>query len=159
MDNPAVIEADKIEGDPRIAIVLSKYNGYIVDRLLDGCLETLASGGINKDSITVVKVPGAYEIPVTVRILAGQGKFSAIITLGAVIRGETPHFDLIAGSCSEGIAAVALEYNLPVIFGVLTVNSVEQAMDRSGESESNMGAEAAKTALEMISIVRKLTDD
>jgi 6,7-dimethyl-8-ribityllumazine synthase len=154
-----IIESGIIGNEARIAIVLSKYNTQIVDRLVDGCLSTLRAAGIKDESITLVKVPGAFEIPVVVHKLAEKGKYQAIITLGAIIRGETPHFEFIADSCSQGISRIAAEFSLPIAFGVLTVDTIQQAMDRSGDEESNKGSEAAKTALEMISVMSKLVDE
>ena len=159
MNEVNVIEASKLTDSPSIAIVVSKYNYYIVERLLTGCLSTLKSEGINNQSISIIKVPGAFEIPVTVRNIVVQGKYEAIITLGAIIRGETPHFEIIANNCSMGISAIISEFGLPVIFGVLTVDTSQQAMDRSGDEESNKGSEAAKTAIEMISVLRKLSNE
>ena len=150
------IEADGNNRDCRIAIVASQFNAYIVDRLLQGCLSTLNAAGIENSSITLVKVPGAFEIPVAAKKLATESKVSAIITLGAIVRGETPHFDLIAQACTNGIAQIALDTGLPVVFGVLTVDNVQQAMDRSGDEESNKGSESAKVALEMISVLGKI---
>ena len=159
MNKPRIIEAEGGVTAPQIAVVQSRYNSHIVDRLIDGCLSTLNAEGVGSESITIVKVPGAYEIPIAVQKLAEKKRYEAIITIGAIIRGETPHFDMIANSCSLSISNLAIEFNLPVIFGVLTVNTVQQAMDRSGEDESNKGSEAAKTALDMISVMRKLTDE
>ncbi len=150
------IEADGNIKDCRIGIVISKYNSYIVDRLLQACLRTLNAAGVDNSAITLVTVPGAFEIPVAVKRLAERGKHSVIITLGAIIRGETPHFDLIAQACSNGIAKISLDSGLPVIFGVLTVDHVQQALDRSGDEESNKGSESALAALEMISVMRKI---
>jgi 6,7-dimethyl-8-ribityllumazine synthase len=156
MNKLKIIEADKISDRPKIAIVSSKYNSYVVDRLIDGCLLTLLNGGVDENSITIIKVPGAYEIPVIVRKLADKKKYECIITLGAIIKGETPHFDIIANSISLSISHIAIEFSVPVIFGILTVNTSMEAMDRSGEEESNKGSEAAKTALEMISVIRQI---
>lgn len=150
------VEADGNTKGYRIAIVISKYNSYIVDRLLQACLATLNAAGVDNSAITLVTVPGAFEIPVAVKKLAERGKDSAIITLGAIIRGETPHFDFIAQACSNGIAKVSLDSGIPVIFGVLTVDHVQQALDRSGDEESNKGSESARAALEMISVMRKI---
>jgi 6,7-dimethyl-8-ribityllumazine synthase len=150
------IEADGKVSDSRIALVVSRYNNYIVDRLLDGCINTLVSAGIKRANIRLIKVPGAFEIPVAVGRLAETGNVDAIITLGAIIRGETPHFDIIANECARGIGSIAIETGLPVIFGVLTVDNVDQAMDRSGDEESNKGSEAAQTAVEMISVLRQI---
>ena len=150
------IEADGKVSDSRIALVVSRYNNYIVDRLLEGCIKTLVSAGIKRANIRLIKVPGAFEIPVAVGRLAETGNVDAIITLGAIIRGETPHFDIIANECARGIGSIAIETGLPVIFGVLTVDNVDQAMDRSGDEESNKGSEAAQTAVEMISVLRQI---
>jgi 6,7-dimethyl-8-ribityllumazine synthase len=151
------IEANGEIGDSRIAMVVSRYNSFVVDRLLQGCIDTLISAGIEENNISLIKVPGAFEIPVTVGHIVDRGDVDAIITLGAVIRGETPHFDIIANECARGIGSIAIESGVPVIFGVLTVDTVEQAMDRSGEEESNKGSEAAQTAVEMISVLRQIT--
>ncbi|MEX2353632.1 MAG: 6,7-dimethyl-8-ribityllumazine synthase [Gammaproteobacteria bacterium] len=151
-----LVEADADITGSRVAIVMSKYNQYIGDSLLKGCVAVLNDSGIYNSAITLVKVPGAYEIPVVARKLADQEVYDAIITLGAIIRGETPHFDYIAASCANGIAEVAADYGIPVIFGVLTVDNVQQAQDRAGNEESNKGAEAARAAVEMISIMKKV---
>ncbi len=153
------IEGSGEIGESRITLVVSRYNSFVVDRLLEGCLGTLEHAGVNKDNIKLIKVPGAFEIPIVVKHVADQGKTDAIITLGAVIRGETPHFDIIANECVRGIGSIAIETGLPVIFGVLTVDTVEQAMDRSGNEESNKGSEAAQTALEMISVLAQITGE
>jgi len=150
-----VVEGRDAVRGARIGIVASRYNGYIVDRLLDGCVKALQDAGIAADAVTLARVPGAYEIPVAVQRMAGGG-YDALIALGAVIRGETPHFDYICTECSRGLAEVALATRIPVIFGVLTVDTAQQALDRSGEAESNKGCEAAQTALEMIDLLRKL---
>jgi 6,7-dimethyl-8-ribityllumazine synthase len=151
------IEADGNVSDSRVALVVSRYNNFIVDRLLEGCINTLVNAGIKRANIRLIMVPGAFEIPVAVKRLADSTKVDAIITLGAIIRGETPHFDIIANECARGIGSIAIETSLPVIFGVLAVDNVEQAMDRSGDEESNKGSEAAQTAVEMISVLRQIT--
>ncbi|NKB38661.1 MAG: 6,7-dimethyl-8-ribityllumazine synthase [Gammaproteobacteria bacterium] len=151
------IEAKSLVTGNRVAIVASRYNNFIVDRLLEGCLTTLKAGGIEDKNITLVTVPGAFEIPVAVKALADKTESDAIITLGAIIRGETPHFDIIAEECTRGIGSIAIDSGLPVVFGVLTVDNVEQAMDRSGAEESNKGSEAATTALEMISVLGQIS--
>jgi 6,7-dimethyl-8-ribityllumazine synthase len=152
------IEAKETDAGRRIAIVASRYNSFVVDRLLEGCLATLKAGGIEEQNITLVTVPGAFEIPVAVKALADKGESDSIITLGAIIRGETPHFDIIADECTRGIGSIAIDSGLPVVFGVLTVDNVEQAMDRSGDEESNKGSEAATTALEMISVLGQISE-
>jgi 6,7-dimethyl-8-ribityllumazine synthase len=142
--------------DARIAIVAGRYNSIIVDRLLEGCITTLVARGIEKPAITLARVPGAFEIPVAVKRFADTGKYDAIIAVGAVIRGETPHFEFIANECSHGLAAIALSTGIPVVFGVLTVDNYQQAADRSGDEESNKGNESANTALDMISLLRNI---
>lgn len=150
-----IIEADGDTGDCRIGIAASRFNPEIVERLLAGCLRTLQARGVASGRITVARVPGAFELPVAAAALA-RSKVDAVIALGALVRGETPHFDFIAAECTRGLGSVALESGRPVIFGVLTVNSYEQALDRSGDDESNKGAEAAAAALEMIGVLRKI---
>lgn len=144
------------EGTANIAIVASRFNSFIVDRLYKGAIRTLEQNGITGDAITVVKVPGAFEIPVAVQTLLDTNEYDAVITLGAIIRGETPHFDFISNECTRGIGQLAMDSGVPVIFGVLTVDNSEQAMDRAGEEESNKGSEAAAAALEMISVLDKI---
>ena len=150
------IEGSGEVGDSRIALVVSRYNSFIVDRLLKGCLNTLMNAGIKRANVRLIKVPGAFEIPVAVKSVADQSNVDAIITLGAVIRGETLHFEIIASECARGIGSIAIESGIPIIFGVLTVNTVDQAMDRSGDEESNKGSEAAQAALEMISVLGQI---
>ena len=149
-------QKDTYTGSVKIAIVASRFNSFIVDRLYEGALKTLNSNGINNEAITVVKVPGAFEIPVTVQALLDRNEFDAVITLGAIIRGETPHFDFISNECTRGIGQLAINSGVPVIFGVLTVDNSEQAMDRAGDEESNKGSEAAAAALEMIGVLEKI---
>lgn len=140
----------------KIAIVASRFNSFIVDRLYSGAIKTLKDNDVRDESITVVKVPGAYEIPVAVKNLLDKDYFDAVITLGAIIRGETPHFDFISHECTRGIGELALTSGVPVIFGVLTVDDSEQAMDRAGDEESNKGSEAASAALEMIGVLEQI---
>ena len=151
------IKAQSLQGDCRIAIVMSRYNSFIGDRLLKGCLDTLKENGVDENNITLLHVPGAFEIPVAVKGIIDAGGYDAIITLGAVIRGETPHFDYICTECARGIMEINVATGVPVIFGVLTVDNTQQALDRSGDEESNKGSEAAITALEMISVLRQIS--
>ena len=146
---------DKLD-NARIGIVVSRYNSHIVDRLLSACIAILVRAGICEKDIQVVHVPGAFEIPVAVQRLVLKAECEAVIALGAIIRGETPHFDFIARECSHGLAQIALNQDVPVIFGVLTVDNTEQAMDRSGDEESNKGAEAARAAVQMINVMRNI---
>ncbi len=150
-----------IEGDfrveaARIGIVTGLFNSFIVDKLLAGALDVLKRHGLAEEQITVVHVPGAYEIPLAAQRLAASNKYDALIALGAVIRGGTPHFEYVAGECSKGLAQVMMQQDLPVAFGVLTVDSIEQAIERAGTKAGNKGAEAAMSALEMISLLRQL---
>ena len=140
----------------RFGIVVSKYNELVTRRLLAGAVEVLTGTGVAKDTIEIVRVPGAFEIPLAARRLARTGRFGAVICLGAVIRGETPHFEYISAEASRGIARAAWEADIPVIFGVLTTESVDQALERSGSPERNRGAEAARTAIEMATLFRNL---
>lgn len=145
-----------LDARAKIALVCSRFNNFIVDQLEAGCLDTLRRHGVADNDVTIVRVPGAFELPVVARKLALAGKHDAIIALGAVIRGSTPHFDHVAGACSGGLAAVARDSGVPVAFGVLTVDSIEQAIERAGTKAGNKGADAAMTALEMISLMRQL---
>jgi 6,7-dimethyl-8-ribityllumazine synthase len=144
-----------IEG-ARFAIVAARFNEPVTSALLEGAVSTLLAQGVPEDHLSVVQVPGAFEIPLTAKRLAASGRFEAIIALGAVVRGGTPHFEYVAGECARGVARVALEENLPVIFGVLTTDTDEQARDRAGGKEGNKGAEAALAGLEMVTVLRRL---
>ena len=138
----------------RLAIVCGRFNSFIVDSLLSGAIETLVRHGVPENAITVAKVPGAFEIPVTVKALAESGEFDGVLAIGAVIRGGTPHFEYVAGECVKGIASVALATGIPVGFGVLTVDSVEQAIERAGTKAGNKGAEAAEAVLETANLLK-----
>lgn len=140
----------------RFAIVVSKYNEFVTSRLLAGALDVLTKAGVDEKTVEIARVPGAFEIPLVARRLARSGRFDAVICLGAVIRGETPHFEYISAEASRGIAQVAWEADLPVVFGVLTTENVEQALERAGAPERNKGAEAARTAIEMATLLRTL---
>jgi 6,7-dimethyl-8-ribityllumazine synthase len=142
----------------RFAIVAARFNAPVTDALLEGAVATLAEHGVPDDHISVVQVPGAFEIPITAKRLAASGRFEAIIALGAVVRGDTPHFEYVAGECARGIGRVAIEENVPVIFGVLTTDTDEQARDRAGGKEGNKGCEAAVAGLEMVTLLRRLHD-
>ena len=142
----------------RFAIVAARFNTLITDALLEGALSTLAEHGVPEDHVSVVQVPGAFEIPITAKRLAASGRYEAIIALGAVVRGGTPHFEYVAGECARGVSRVALEENVPVIFGVLTTDTDEQARDRAGGKQGNKGFEAAIAGLEMVTLLRRLQD-
>jgi 6,7-dimethyl-8-ribityllumazine synthase len=141
------------------AIVVARFNHFITDRLLEGTLDGLKRHGIPEDRITVARTPGAWELPLAVRRLASTKKFDAVIALGAVIRGSTPHFDYVAGECAKGCAAVMMETNVPIVFGVLTTDTIEQAIERAGTKAGNKGWEAALSALEMASLADAFTAD
>ncbi len=140
----------------RFGIVVSKYNEFVTSRLLAGAVEVLTKAGASDEAIEVTRVPGAFEIPLVARRMARSGRFDAVICLGAVIRGETSHFEYISTEASRGIAQAAWESDLPVIFGVLTTETVEQALERAGAPERNKGAEAARTAIEMANLMKQL---
>ena len=142
----------------RFAIVAARFNAVITDALLDGAVATLTEHGVPEDHVSVVQVPGAFEIPITAKRLAASGRYEAIIALGAVVRGATPHFEYVAGECARGVSRVALAENLPVIFGVLTTDNDEQARERAGGKEGNKGREAALAGLEMVTLLRRLGD-
>ena len=140
----------------RFAIVVSRYNAFLTDKLLEGALEALQSNGVKEEQILVIKVPGAFELPQAARMIASMGENNAIICLGALLRGETSHFDLISNECARGIQKIAADFGIPVTFGVITANTVEQAVARASEGPENKGWEAALAALEMASLYRKL---
>jgi 6,7-dimethyl-8-ribityllumazine synthase len=141
----------------RFAIAASRFNHFVVDRLLEGALDALVRHGADAKNVTVVRVPGAFELPVIVRRLAASKKVDAVIALGAVIRGSTPHFDYVAGEAAKGLGAVAAG-EVPVAFGVLTTESIEQAVERAGTKQGNKGWDAAVSAIEMVSLARALDD-
>ena len=150
------IDGDLTVSEARVAIVVGRFNGFIGESLLQGALDTLQRAGIKAESITVSHVPGAFEMPLVVQKYAGSGSYDAIIGLGAVIRGATPHFDFVAGENAKALASLALQHSIPVINGVLTTDTIEQAIERAGTKAGNKGAEAAMAAMEMISLLRKL---
>nr|VFJ87997.1 MAG: 6,7-dimethyl-8-ribityllumazine synthase [Candidatus Kentron sp. LFY]VFK22353.1 MAG: 6,7-dimethyl-8-ribityllumazine synthase [Candidatus Kentron sp. LFY] len=140
----------------RIGIVAARFNQKVVDRLLEGAIDTLKNNGVEEEHITTVRVPGAFELPLTARRLMENYHLDAVITLGAVIRGGTPHFEYVAGVCANGVSRVSLDQNLPIIFGVLTTDNMEDAMARAGGEEGNKGSEAALAALEMVALFREI---
>ena len=151
-----VIEGDFSASDAKFAIIVARFNGFVVEGLLAGALDTLKRHGIADDNITIVRVPGAFEMPLATQAVAEKGEHDAILTLGAVIRGGTPHFEYVAGECASGIAHLALANSVPIAFGVLTTDTIEQAIERSGTKAGNKGVDAAMTALEMVSLMRRL---
>lgn len=138
----------------RFCIVASRFNNFIVDQLQAGAIDALLRHGADEQSIHVAKTPGAYELPLAVQAAAASQRYDAVIAVGAVIRGATPHFDYVAGECVKGISSVSLKYDIPVSFGVLTVDSIEQAIERAGTKAGNKGAEAALSAVEMVNLLR-----
>ena len=140
----------------KVAIVLSRFNSFMTERLLEGALDCLSRHEVNKNDIEVVRVPGAFEIPLTCKKIADKKNFNAIIALGAVIRGDTPHFDYVAAEVSKGLAHVSLDTGIPISFGILTTDTIEQAEIRSGAKGGNKGFDAAMTALEMMNIIEKI---
>lgn len=140
----------------KFALVVGRFNSYVVESLKDGAIDTLVRHGIKKEDVTVVYAPGAFEIPVVVKKLAEKKQYDAVIALGAVIRGGTPHFEYVAGECVSGLSRLALEFGIPVSFGVLTVDSIEQAIERAGTKAGNKGGEAALSALETVAVLRDL---
>ena len=146
------LRADKA----RFCLVVSRWNSFVVESLEKGAIDALLRHGASESDLTIVRVPGAFEMPVAIERIAAKGGYDAIIALGAVIRGGTPHFDYVAGECVKGMAQVSLQHGLPVAFGVLTVDSIEQAIERAGTKAGNKGAEAAMSALEMVNLLRQI---
>ncbi|MDQ5770278.1 MAG: 6,7-dimethyl-8-ribityllumazine synthase [Candidatus Thiothrix sulfatifontis] len=152
-----VIEGDFAPQEAKYGIVVARFNSFIVESLLAGAVDALKRhGGVKEEDIDVVRVPGAYELPLVAQAMAANGDYDAIIALGAVIRGSTPHFDYVAGEASKGLAQVGLSHELPIIFGVLTTDTIEQSIERAGTKAGNKGAEAALSAIEMVSLLRKI---
>lgn len=156
IENTRIIEGELSARDLRVACVAARFNDFVVEPLLRGALDALNRHGVTDKQIEIIRVPGAFEIPIVARKLALSRRYDALIALGAVIRGETPHFDYVAGECASGLARIALESAIPIAFGVLTTDTVEQAMDRAGGKAGNKGADAALTAIEMVNLLRKL---
>ena len=152
------IDGDFNAGDAMFCILAARFNSFIVERLVEGAVDALVRHGTSRDNIEIIRVPGAYEMPISAQRIAQTGRYDSIIALGAVIRGSTPHFDYVAGECSKGLAQVSLAADIPIIFGVLTTDTIEQAVERAGTKAGNKGAEAAVTAIEMISLFNKLND-
>jgi 6,7-dimethyl-8-ribityllumazine synthase len=144
--------------DLTVAIIASRFNHFIVEQLVKGAMDAVKRHGIDEDRQTLVWVPGAFELPLMADQLASSGRYDAVIALGAVIRGGTPHFDYVAGECAGGLGRVALDRGIPVSFGVLTTDTIEQALERAGTGEGNKGFDAAMTAIEMVETMRKVAD-
>ena len=140
----------------KLGIVVARFNSFISEKLLEGAMDSLVRSGVNNDDITVARVPGAYEIPLVAQKMAKSGKYDAVIVLGAVIRGATPHFDYVAGEVAKGTAQVMLDAGIPVLFGVLTTETIEQAIERAGTKAGNKGSDVAIAALEMINLLKTI---
>jgi len=151
-----IIEGKLNGNGAKIAVVMSRFNGLITEQLLKGCNDGLIRNNVLDEDISVFKVPGSFEIPLTIKKVANSKKFDAVIALGAVIRGETPHFDFVAAETSKGVAQVSLENNIPVIFGVLTTDTTEQALERAGIKSGNKGFDAALSAIELIDLYKQI---
>lgn len=157
-EQPKTIEGELLARDLRFAILASRFNEFVVEPLIRGALDAFRRHGVADKQIDIVRVPGAFDIPIVARKLALAQRYQALVALGCVIRGQTPHFDYVAGECAGGIARIALESGVPIAFGVLTTDTAEQAVDRAGGKAGNKGADAALVALEMANLMRRLDD-
>ncbi len=155
-EQPKMIEGELLARDLRFAILAARFNDFVVEPLIRGALDALRRHGVADKQIDIVRVPGAFDIPIVARKLALAHRYEALIALGCVIRGQTPHFDYVAGECAGGIARIALESGVPIAFGVLTTDTAEQAVDRAGGKAGNKGADAALVALELANLLRRL---
>lgn len=153
---PKLIEGKIVAKGMKFGIVASRFNDFICGRLIDGAIDALIRAGADEKDIVIYKVPGAFELPLTAKKLAKSNRFDAIICLGAVIRGATPHFEYVSAEVSKGIASVGLETEVPVVFGVLTTDNIEQAIERAGTKSGNKGADAAMSAIEMVDLFKKI---
>ena len=151
-----IIEGKTVAKGMKFGIVASRFNDFICGRLIEGTIDALISAGAEEKDIVIYKVPGSFELPLTAKKLAKSGRFDAVICLGAIIRGATPHFEYISAEVSKGIAVVGLETEVPVVFGVLTTDTIEQAIERAGTKSGNKGADAAMTAIEMVDLFKKI---
>ncbi len=149
-----IYEGQLVAGNEKFCIILSRFNDFIGSKLLDGAIDELKRHGVTDDNIDIVRVPGAFEIPLTAQKFAQTGKYGAIITLGAVIKGATSHYDYVCAEVSKGVAQVSLQTGVPVIFGVLTTDNIEQAIERAGTKAGNKGTDCAKSAIEMVNLFR-----
>ncbi len=155
MSTPKVVEGDMVCRNSKFCLVVARFNSFVTESLLNGALDALKRHGAQDSDLEVVWVPGAYELPLAVKVIAEKGQYDAVIALGAVIRGGTPHFDFVAGECVKGLSQVMMQTGLPVSFGVLTVDSIEQAIERAGTKAGNKGAEAAMSAVEMVNLLKQ----
>jgi len=148
------IEGELTIKGARFGLAVARFNSFVVEHLLEGAIDTLKRHGCDENDIEIVRVPGAFELPLAIQRMANSKKYDAIIALGAVIRGGTPHFDYVAGECVKGLAMTMMQHEIPVSFGVLTVDTIEQAIERSGTKAGNKGGEAAVSAIEMVNLLR-----
>ena len=153
---PKFVEGSLVPGDARFAIIVGRFNSFITEKLLEGALDALQRHEADMDQVTVVRCPGSFEIPVIARRLSESGDYDAVICLGAVIRGATTHYDLVAGGVANGVLDAGLRSSIPVIFGVITTDTIEQAIERAGTKAGNKGADAAVSAIEMVNLMRQL---
>jgi 6,7-dimethyl-8-ribityllumazine synthase len=155
-EHPKVIEGELLARDLRFVLVAARFNDFVVEPLIRGAVDALKRHGSTDKQIEIVRVPGAFDIPIVARKLVLSRRYDALLALGAVVRGQTPHFDYVAGECASGLARIALESGVPIAFGVLTTDTMEQAVDRAGGKAGNKGADAALAAIEMANLLRRL---
>jgi 6,7-dimethyl-8-ribityllumazine synthase len=153
------VEGQLTAVDLKAAIAVSRFNGFITERLLEGAKDAFFRHGGDEDNLTVIRVPGSFELPLVVNAAARSGRYDAIVAIGAIIRGQTPHFEYVAAEATKGLAQVSLSLELPVSFGVLTCDTIEQAVDRAGAKSGNKGFEAMATAMEMVDLLRRVRGD
>ena len=153
---PVTVEGNLVDKGGRYALVVARFNAFITERLLEGALDAFTRHGGSLDNVTIIRVPGAFEMPLVCHKLAASGKYDAVVALGCVIRGGTAHFDYVAGEAAKGVAHASAATGVPVIFGVLTTDTIEQAIDRAGTKMGNKGGEAAATAIEMVNLLRAM---
>jgi len=158
MSQITTLEGNLTTGTAHYAIITARFNSFIVNSLLNGAIDILKRSGVDESEITIVQVPGAFEMPLAAKKLAASGNYDGIIALGAVIRGSTPHFDFVAAQTAAGLMNISLEFTLPVIFGVITTNTVEQALNRSGLKYGNKGRDAARSAISMYKTLARITE-
>ena len=152
MASSKIIKGSMIAKDKKFAIVVSRVNEFVSSKLLEGAVDTLSKHGVKENDVSVAWVPGSFETPMIAKKMAGSGKYDAVICLGAIIRGETPHFEFIASEAAKGVAKVAMESDVPCVFGIITTDNLEQALDRAGTKSGNRGREASRTAIEMCNL-------
>ena len=155
MSSVKTIEADMIVRGARFGLLVARWNSFVVESLLEGAIDALVRHGASQSDLQIVRVPGAFEMPIAAQKMAASGHYDAIIALGAVIRGGTPHFEYVAGEATKGMAQVSLQSGVPLTFGLLTVDSIDQAIERSGTKAGNKGAEAAMSAIEMVNLLKQ----